>query len=97
MTKPARTELKKPHNIVLRLLGPGLVTGAADDDPSGIATYAQAGSNSSEVIRLTRFNGSTGSLTGIPALQLILLPISSRQTDFPGGALGLESVATTAS
>lgn len=27
----------------LSLLGPGLVTGAADDDPSGIATYAQAG------------------------------------------------------
>ena len=27
----------------LRLLGPGLITGAADDDPSGIATYAQAG------------------------------------------------------
>jgi NRAMP (natural resistance-associated macrophage protein)-like metal ion transporter len=26
-----------------RLLGPGLVTGAADDDPSGVATYAQAG------------------------------------------------------
>lgn len=26
-----------------RLLGPGLVTGAADDDPSGIATYSQAG------------------------------------------------------
>jgi NRAMP (natural resistance-associated macrophage protein)-like metal ion transporter len=26
-----------------RRLGPGLVTGAADDDPSGIATYAQAG------------------------------------------------------
>lgn len=25
------------------MLGPGLVTGAADDDPSGIATYAQAG------------------------------------------------------
>jgi hypothetical protein len=30
-------------NILLRLLGPGLVTGAADDDPSGIATYSQAG------------------------------------------------------
>src|SRR5215475_8992694 len=28
---------------VLRSLGPGLVTGAADDDPSGIATYSQAG------------------------------------------------------
>ena len=26
-----------------QMLGPGLVTGAADDDPSGIATYAQAG------------------------------------------------------
>jgi NRAMP (natural resistance-associated macrophage protein)-like metal ion transporter len=26
-----------------RSLGPGLITGAADDDPSGIATYAQAG------------------------------------------------------
>src|SRR5258705_7321134 len=25
------------------LLGPGLVTGASDDDPSGIATYSQAG------------------------------------------------------
>ena len=24
-------------------LGPGLITGAADDDPSGIATYSQAG------------------------------------------------------
>ena len=28
----------------MRALGPGLVTGASDDDPSGIATYAQAGS-----------------------------------------------------
>jgi NRAMP (natural resistance-associated macrophage protein)-like metal ion transporter len=27
----------------LRTLGPGLITGAADDDPSGIATYSQAG------------------------------------------------------
>jgi NRAMP (natural resistance-associated macrophage protein)-like metal ion transporter len=26
-----------------RVLGPGLITGAADDDPSGIATYSQAG------------------------------------------------------
>src|SRR4029453_7517655 len=38
----SETELNKsPH--LLRLLGPGLVTGAADDDPSGIATYSQAG------------------------------------------------------
>jgi len=27
----------------LKLFGPGLITGAADDDPSGIATYAQVG------------------------------------------------------
>ncbi|WP_396332537.1 Nramp family divalent metal transporter [Burkholderia anthina] len=27
----------------LRRLGPGLITGAADDDPSGIGTYSQAG------------------------------------------------------
>src|ERR1035437_6578981 len=27
----------------LRAMGPGLVTGASDDDPSGIATYSQAG------------------------------------------------------
>jgi len=29
-----------------RELGPGLITGAADDDPSGIATYSQAGAQS---------------------------------------------------
>lgn len=28
---------------LLRVLGPGLITGAADDDPSGIATYSQGG------------------------------------------------------
>ncbi len=28
---------------ILRKLGPGLITGAADDDPSGIATYSQVG------------------------------------------------------
>ncbi|UGQ45636.1 NRAMP family divalent metal transporter [Massilia endophytica] len=30
------------HDAV-KALGPGLITGAADDDPSGIATYSQAG------------------------------------------------------
>jgi Mn2+/Fe2+ NRAMP family transporter len=29
----------------LRLLGPGLIPGAADDDPTGIGTYAQAGAS----------------------------------------------------
>jgi NRAMP (natural resistance-associated macrophage protein)-like metal ion transporter len=36
---------KKKSKFVqfLKTLGPGLVTGASDDDPSGIATYSQAG------------------------------------------------------
>ena len=37
---------KKPFKIAeeyFNTLGPGLTTGAADDDPSGIATYSQAG------------------------------------------------------
>ena len=32
----------RDHEAV-KALGPGLITGAADDDPSGIATYSQAG------------------------------------------------------
>ena len=27
----------------LKILGPGLITGSSDDDPSGIATYSQVG------------------------------------------------------
>jgi Mn2+/Fe2+ NRAMP family transporter len=34
-------EPTKPR--LLGVLGPGLITGASDDDPSGIATYSQAG------------------------------------------------------
>lgn len=35
---------KNGMNGLAQRLGPGLITGAADDDPSGIATYSQAGS-----------------------------------------------------
>jgi NRAMP (natural resistance-associated macrophage protein)-like metal ion transporter len=40
------TSSKAPHawRQYVRSIGPGLITGASDDDPSGIATYAQAGS-----------------------------------------------------
>ena len=31
------------HENLLTSLGPGVITGAADDDPSGIATYSQVG------------------------------------------------------
>ncbi len=34
---------EEPKKGFLRALGPGLITGASDDDPSGIATYSQAG------------------------------------------------------
>jgi NRAMP (natural resistance-associated macrophage protein)-like metal ion transporter len=44
--RPYRPRQKSRRERVasrLRELGPGLITGAADDDPSGIATYSQAG------------------------------------------------------
>jgi NRAMP (natural resistance-associated macrophage protein)-like metal ion transporter len=40
---------------LVRLLGPGLLTGAADDDPSGIATYSQAGAQFGYALCWTMF------------------------------------------
>ena len=46
MANPSETDAdldsQRERNF-LKTLGPGLVTGAADDDPSGIATYSQVG------------------------------------------------------
>ncbi len=48
-TVPVEDRTKEPAaadgilRYTLKTLGPGLVTGAADDDPSGIATYSQVG------------------------------------------------------
>src|SRR5712692_5616969 len=44
-TRARLAELKLPavRGPLIAKLGPGLITGAADDDPSGIATYSQAG------------------------------------------------------
>jgi NRAMP (natural resistance-associated macrophage protein)-like metal ion transporter len=39
----ASTDSATAEDSWLSKLGPGLITGAADDDPSGIATYSQAG------------------------------------------------------
>ena len=39
-TPPAETQ---GFRSILRALGPGLITGAADDDPSGIGTHSQVG------------------------------------------------------
>src|SRR5499427_10039237 len=47
MSHPRETEPYSHNPLVryLRILGPGLITGAADDDPSGITTYAVAGAS----------------------------------------------------
>ena len=43
MTNKRSRGMKTGLRQLWKALGPGLVTGAADDDPSGIATYSQAG------------------------------------------------------
>jgi NRAMP (natural resistance-associated macrophage protein)-like metal ion transporter len=44
MQKIAPALVKQPERPkLLQILGPGLITGASDDDPSGIATYSQVG------------------------------------------------------
>lgn len=46
LPEPAQAQPAPPSTSWLRffrILGPGLITGAADDDPSGIATYSQTG------------------------------------------------------
>jgi len=42
-----RREAKQPGGVrkVLSVLGPGLITGASDDDPSGVGTYSTAGAS----------------------------------------------------
>ena len=45
------------HRKLLTILGPGLVTGAADDDPSGIATYSQIGAQFGYGLAWTMFFG----------------------------------------
>ncbi len=49
-SKAGQIEVKNPHKrsvekirAFLKTFGPGLITGASDDDPSGIGTYAQTG------------------------------------------------------
>ena len=45
----------RPPKKWLQMLGPGLVTGAADDDPSGIATYSQGGAQFGYALGWTMF------------------------------------------
>jgi len=44
LERDASSDVKQPERPkLLQVLGPGLITGASDDDPSGIATYSQTG------------------------------------------------------
>jgi NRAMP (natural resistance-associated macrophage protein)-like metal ion transporter len=55
---PTQSSEKKKPGVIRRFfssLGPGLVTGAADDDPSGIATYSIAGAQLGTSLLWTAF------------------------------------------
>jgi Mn2+/Fe2+ NRAMP family transporter len=55
MTK--RRGASKSRRSVFDVLGPGLVTGAADDDPSGVGTYSQVGAQFGYAMAWTMFFG----------------------------------------
>src|ERR1039458_7791993 len=60
-TISVRSKVPKPAAIrrwprrFFSVLGPGLITGAADDDPSGIATYSIAGAQLGTSLLWTAF------------------------------------------
>jgi NRAMP (natural resistance-associated macrophage protein)-like metal ion transporter len=45
LDEESKRQERNPIKRFLKVLGPGLITGAADDDPSGIGTYSQAGAS----------------------------------------------------
>jgi len=51
---PASVEQPDKPSL-LQVMGPGLITGASDDDPSGIATYSQAGAQYGYALGWTLF------------------------------------------
>src|ERR1700749_238503 len=55
MAKTAASKKASPVRRFFSLLGPGLITGAADDDPSGVATYTIAGAQLGTSLRWTAF------------------------------------------
>src|SRR3982751_2590799 len=54
-SKPGQRSFRRTAARLFSALGPGLVTGAADDDPSGIATYSQAGAQFGYALTWTMF------------------------------------------
>src|SRR5919197_1984242 len=51
----ARSKKRNPITRFFSLLGPGLITGASDNDPSGIATYSIAGAQMGTSLLWTAF------------------------------------------
>ena len=47
--------MKKKLEKLFNKIGPGIVTGASDDDPSGIATYSTAGASQGYALLWTAF------------------------------------------
>jgi NRAMP (natural resistance-associated macrophage protein)-like metal ion transporter len=54
-TRTGVARVKTSAKSLYRMLGPGLITGAADDDPSGIATYSQGGAQFGYALGWTMF------------------------------------------
>src|ERR1700747_793355 len=55
MAKTAASKKVNPVRRFFSVLGPGLITGAADDDPSGVATYTIAGAQLGTSLLWTAF------------------------------------------
>jgi len=66
---PTREALRRPS--WRDILGPGLITGASDDDPSGIATYSQGAVTRTEFGRtkIGKPNSDSGGGGGSPRLE----------------------------
>src|SRR5215510_14561470 len=68
------TDKRRALRRLWSALGPGLITGAADDDPSGIATYSQAGAQFGYALTWTMFL----TLPFMAAIQIISAAIGWR-------------------
>jgi Mn2+/Fe2+ NRAMP family transporter len=72
--KNPKDEAASNEEGIFKRLGPGLITGASDDDPSGIGTYSQAGTQlgfivsgrccSAIPLTIQETSGRTGRVTG---------------------------------
>lgn len=67
----------------LRALGPGLITGASDDDPSGIATYAPTGARFG-------FGMLRVALITFPLMAAVQALVSASTSNRPSSPLRLE-------